>query len=99
MVNNTLFAGDVSLETLTARLWRVCHLLNIIISKGFNELEVMPVPVLVTTEGGQPSMTEYKGISITSLDNLNDLITKKLKFKVPREEAEGFAVYLKQRYM
>ena len=98
VVNNTLFAGDNSLESLTSRLWRVCHLLNIIIRKGFNELEVMPVPVLVVPEAGQVSMTEFNGIAVTTLDNLNTII-KKLKFKVPAQEAEGFAVYLKQRYM
>jgi hypothetical protein len=73
--------------------------LNIIIRKGFNELEVMPVPVLVVPDTDRVSMTEFNGIAISTLDNLNNLITKKLKFKVPKDEAEGFAVYLKQRYM
>lgn len=97
--NNTLFAGDNSLETLTARVWRVCHLVNIIINKGFDGLDIMPVPVLVVPDAYKVAMKEFNGIAITTVSDLNNLLNKKLKFKINKEHAEGFAVYLKQRYM
>jgi len=97
--NNTLFAGDNSLETITARVWRVCHLVNIIISKSFDGLDIMPVPVLVVPDAYKVSMKEFNGIAITTMSDLNNLLTKKLKFKINKEHAEGFAVYMKQRYM
>lgn len=97
--NNNLFAGDISLETLTTRVWRVCHLINIIIRKSFDEMEVMPVPILVAPDSYNVSIKEFNDISITTVSDLNNLITKKLKFKINKEHAEGFAVYLKQKYM
>lgn len=97
--NKNLFAGDTSLETITGRLWRVSHLLNIIIRTGFNGLEVMPVPILVAPDEYKVAINEFNGIAITNLNDLKSLITNKLRFKIQKEQAEGFAVYLKERYM
>lgn len=97
--NKTLFAGDNSLETITSRMWRVCHLLNIIINKGFDGLEIMPVPILVVPDAYKVAINDFNGIAITTLGDLNNLIANKLKFSIQKDHAEGFAVYLKERYM
>lgn len=97
--NNTLYAGDNSLETITAGVWRVCHLVNIIIDKGFDGLDIMPVPVLVVPDGYKVAIKEFNGIAVTTISDLNDLLTGKLKFRINKEHAEGFAVYIKQGYM
>ncbi|HOP29517.1 MAG TPA: hypothetical protein P5120_07575 [Spirochaetota bacterium] len=96
---NTLYAGDYSLEKATAGLWRVCHLINILIRKGFNNLEIMPKPVLILPESGKPALTEFDGITIAGIDDLNNIITKKIKFKIEKETADGFAYFIKGRYI
>ena len=99
IVNETLFAGDRSLETLTARVWRLCHLINIIIKKGFKDAEIMPKPVLVVPDAQQVAIGEFNEIAITDLKGLKKLLSGKLRFEVDRDLAEGFALFMKQRYM
>ncbi len=99
IINETLFAGESSLETLTSRVWRLCHLINIIIKKGFNGIDIMPKPVLVVPDSEKIAISEFNDIAITDLNGLNDLLTKKMKFKVDKDHAEGFALFMKQRYM
>ncbi|WP_410268638.1 nuclease-related domain-containing protein [Desulfosalsimonas sp.] len=99
ILSNALFAGENSLEALTDRTWRLCHLINIIIRKGFKGLEIMPVPILVVPDTHAGAMTEFNGIAITTIEDLNDTIDGKLAFPIDREHAEGFAFYMKKMYM
>lgn len=94
-----LYAGDTSLEAIVSRLWRLCHLINIVIKKGFDNLEVMPRPVLVLPDCARSSLAEFNEITIAGVDELNDIITKKIKFRVEKEKAEGFALFMKERYL
>lgn len=99
VANGALYSDDQSLESVTSSLWRVCHLINIIIRKGFNDLEIMPKPVLVLPQESKSSMKDFDGIAVTGIDELNGLITNKIRFNIDREHAEGFAVFIKQRYL
>ena len=99
VVSGALFAGGNSLEALTDRTWRLCHLINIIIRKGFKGLEIMPVPILVVSDVHAGAMTEFNGIAITTIEDLNDTISGRLAFPIDREHAEGFAFYMKKMYM
>lgn len=97
--NNTLFAGENSLETLTARLWRLSHLVNLITKKGFDGAEIMPKPVLVLPDESKSPIKEFDGIRIAGIDELNNVIGKDLKFKIDKDLAEGFALFIKERYI
>ncbi len=99
VANGALYSDDQSLESVTSSLWRVCHLINIIIRKGFNNLEIMPKPVLVLPQESKSSMKDFEGIAIAGIDELNGLITNRIRFNIDREHAEGFAVFIKQRYL
>ena len=95
--NKTLFAGRDSLETLTGAVWRVCHLLNIIISKGF-QLKVMPQPILVHDGEGAPDVKRFDGIEIVSIHQLNTAITSQKESSLEDRQAASIATYLVQRY-
>jgi hypothetical protein len=97
--NNTLFAGENSLETLTGRLWRLSHLVNLITKKGFDGAEIMPKPVLVLPDESKSPINEFDGIRIAGIDELNNVIGKDLKFKIDKDLAEGFALFIKERYI
>lgn len=97
--DNTLFIGEKSLETLTGRLWRLSHLVNLITKKGFDGAEIMPKPVLVLTDELKSDIKEFDGIRISGIGELNDLITKSLKFKIDKDLAEGLALFFKERYI
>lgn len=99
VANGALYSDDQSLESITSSLWRVCHLINIIIRKGFNNLEIMPKPVLVLPESSKSAMKDFNGIAVAGIDELNGLITNRIRFNIDREHAEGFAVFIKQRYL
>jgi hypothetical protein len=99
VANGALYSGDQSLDSVTSSLWRVCHLINIIIRKGFNNLEIMPKPVLVLPEESKSKMKDFNGIAVAGIDELNGLITSRIRFSIEREHAEGFAVFIKQRYL
>ncbi len=97
--DNTLYAGEKSLETLTGRLWRLSHLVNLITKKGFNGAEIMPKPVIVLPDRSNSSIKEFNGIRIAGINELNDVICEKLKFGVDQDLAESFAYFMKERYM
>ena len=90
-----LFAGERTLEVLTGNLWRVCHLVNIVLRKGY-QVDVMPHPVLVAERS---EIADYDGIAIRSPEGLADHIRAETDGTVlEREIVEGFAYYVKERY-
>jgi len=99
ITGNTLFAGDKSLETLTGTLWRLSHLVNLITKKGFNGDEIMPKPVIVLPDESKASIKEFNGIRIAGIEELNDVIKGKLRFDIDQDLAEGFAFFIKERYV
>jgi hypothetical protein len=95
--DKSLYAGDESLDTLTGNVWRVCHLINIVIEKGFQK-KIMPKPVLVDPGAGPVAVKSFDGITITTLDRLNEFIEKQEGKQISQELVERFAFYIKKRY-
>ncbi len=98
IIDGVLHAGETSLETLTGRIWRISHMINIIVKKGFGGAEIMPQPVLVLPDVSRSPVKEFNGIRITGIDELNSEITGRMKMKIDKPLAEGFAFFIKQRY-
>ena len=97
--DNTLFAGEKSLETLTGRLWRLSHLVNLITKKGFGGAEIMPQPVIVLPDQPVSTIKKFNGIRIAGINELNSVIKEKLKFNIEQDLAESFAFFMRERYM
>ncbi|MBN2180041.1 MAG: hypothetical protein JW743_11510 [Deltaproteobacteria bacterium] len=95
--DKSLYAGGELLDKLTGNVWRVCHLINIVIDKGFKE-KIMPKPVLVVPEAGSVAVKNFEGITITTLDKLNEFIETQKDSKISQELVERFAFYIKKRY-
>jgi hypothetical protein len=95
--DKSLCAGGELLDKLTGNVWRVCHLINIVIDKGFKE-KIMPKPVLVVPEAGSVAVKNFEGITITTLEKLNEFIETQKDSKISQELVERFAFYIKKRY-
>lgn len=96
-VDGTLCSGERPLDTLTAGLWRSCHLVAIMMKKSFH-IEIMPRPVIVTAPGTRAPFSEFDGIIITAPGSLHGLLASS-GAKIQREIVESFAYYLKGRYI
>ncbi|WP_027371232.1 NERD domain-containing protein [Desulfovermiculus halophilus] len=96
--NNVLFAGRESLEDLAGRMWRICHLVNIIVHKGF-QLQIMPQPILVCAAGRTPEIGTFDGIRILPLDALNREICSAKQETMRPEETASIAGYIARRYV
>lgn len=95
--DKSLYAGDELLDKLTGNVWRVCHLINIVIDKGFQE-KIMPKPVLVAPEAGSVAVKTFEGITVTTLDRLNKFIEAQNDDEIGQDLVESFAFYIKKRY-
>lgn len=95
--NNVLFAGDSPLDKTTGDIWRVCHLVNIVIKKGF-QTEVMPKPILVSPGTHSPAVAHYDGITIIPLRKLNETVERQEGQAIKEELVHSFAYYMKKRY-
>lgn len=94
---NSLYAGEEPLDKVTGNIWRVCHLINIVIRKGFNE-EVMPKPLLVCPQAASVDVGTFDGIAVTTLDRMNAFIESRKGELIPQKLVESFAYYIKKRY-
>ncbi|PIE72646.1 MAG: hypothetical protein CSA20_06760 [Deltaproteobacteria bacterium] len=92
-----LMAEKDSLQKQTGNLWRVCHLINILLKKGYNA-EIMPKPILVTMNETHPDVQLFDGISLVGLESLRDEIESTDPAVIPLEQIQGFAAYLEERY-
>lgn len=93
-----LYAGEYSFEKTTAHMWRVCHMINILMQKAF-KYEIMPVPVLLTLSGETPAIKNFDDIVITTA---GDLLHDVLSSSVMRYEPDvitAFASFIKHRYI
>jgi len=95
--NNVLFAGERPLDKTTGDIWRVCHLVNIVIKKGF-KTEVMPRPILISPGSQTPSVTQYDGITILPLRKLNETVERQKGQDIKEKLVHSFAYYIKKRY-
>jgi hypothetical protein len=95
--DKSLYAGDELLDKLTGNLWRVCHLINIVIDKGFQK-KIMPRPVLVAPGAGSVAVKSFEGITILTLNRLNEFIDTQKDEGISQELVERFAFYIKKRY-
>ncbi len=96
-VEGVLCCGGRPLDTLTAGLWRSCHLVSIMAEKAFH-VEIMPRPVIVTAPGTRAPFSEFDGIIIAATGSLHELPASS-GAKIKREIVESFAYYLKGRYI
>lgn len=95
--SDVLFAGDRPLETLTGNIWRVCHLINIILKKWF-KTDYMPQPVLVAFGNIPTTITNYDSMAIVAPTGLNTFIAKS-SGELEAETAYGFANFVRDRYV
>jgi hypothetical protein len=95
--DNILFQNGRTMETLTGNLWRLCHLINIVLKKGY-QVDVMPHPVLVIPDTEHLEVNNHEGISIVTPSGLTQLIGETRKEILRPEIAQGFAFYVKERY-
>ncbi len=105
VADGVLMTGEDSLEKATGDLWRRCHLINLVIKKGYS-LELMPKPILVLA--GRQTEEAQKQEEIENFDGIAIVPPKKLiqalqamtmKEEMSFEKIQGFAAYLEQRYI
>ncbi|WP_419176139.1 hypothetical protein [Desulfosediminicola sp.] len=93
----TLMAGDESLAKCTGNLWRVSHLVNLLIKKGYST-EIMPKPILVPTHSDSLQEALFDGISIVKPEGLALLVETLATEEIRPDLIHGFTAYLYQRY-
>jgi len=95
--NGVLMAGTDSLENVTSRLWRACHLVNLVVKKGYQK-DLMPSPILVATENRTPEVNEFDSIQIITPGQLPAALEKQGEGDLPPDMVFGFTDYLVKRY-
>jgi hypothetical protein len=90
--------GEHSLEKEVALLWRTCHFLGILMKKTY-QVDVLPHPVLVSSDTGAFIMDNCAEITITSCESIPSVITRASGPPLPEGAAENFAYFIKTRYM
>ncbi|BCS95615.1 hypothetical protein DSLASN_12470 [Desulfoluna limicola] len=95
--NSILHAGGASLDSLCTNTWRICHLLNIVIRKGWSE-EVMPSPVIVPHAGHPTQLTTVDGMDVINAEHLAAHIEKGREETIGEELVESVAAYILKRY-
>ncbi|MGD9948213.1 MAG: hypothetical protein AB7U29_06990 [Desulfobulbus sp.] len=93
-----LVAGHQSLQRQTGNLWRTCHLLNLVIHKGY-EQELMPRPVLVATYAETVAFSEHGGIALVTPDSLLQVLQSSDGEDVPLSLVQGMGAYVRERYL
>ncbi len=94
---NRLYSGDKTLESATSNIWRVCHLINIVIRKTF-KAELMPTPVFLVSEL-ESNIESFDGISIMDLSQFHHLFESLNAGSVDSKILESFAALIKSRYL
>lgn len=96
--DDILYAGKRPLMKKTATLWRISHLIHIIINKGY-QTEIMPQPMIVIPNAESVAVDEFDGISIVTADDLYRHITSPSEVTpIETEMMEGFVRYIKEKY-
>lgn len=92
-----LYTGKRPLMKKTSTLWRISHLINIVIQKSY-KTEIMPQPVLVAPNAESTGISEYDGLAIVTTADLNALIAASPDNALDMALVEGFARYIKEKY-
>jgi hypothetical protein len=96
--NNILYAGTRPLMKKTATLWRISHLIHMIIKKGY-QTEIMPQPILVVSNSDSETVHEFDGIAIMTPNDLCRHITFPTGgSSIDMVIVKGFAHYIKEKY-
>ncbi len=95
--NKELFDGNSPLITVSNTLWRVCHLIHIVLKKGF-KIECMPMPLIVAMDSKKLALTDYNGIKIVPLTELSGLIASHPAGGLSLEMVHCIAVMIKNKY-
>ncbi|WP_300670016.1 nuclease-related domain-containing protein [Desulfoluna sp.] len=95
--NNILHAGPHSLDSLCTSTWRICHLLNIVIRKGWAE-DVMPIPVMVPQTDHPTRMKAVNDMKFIESRDLVSYIEKGRKESISAELVDSIAAYILKRY-
>nr|WP_321464488.1 hypothetical protein [uncultured Desulfobulbus sp.] len=93
-----LMAGSHSLHRQTGSLWRICHLLNLVIHKGYKQ-EYLPKPVMVATHAESVAIGEYDGIAIVLPKELLELLEDSSGGEVSPALVQGMGAYVQKRYL
>nr|WP_303649951.1 nuclease-related domain-containing protein [Desulfobotulus pelophilus] len=99
ITNGRLLAGSKNLDRMASRVWQVSHMINKIVMKGYEDCDVMPVPVLVATDSVTICVREFNGIAVLPICALKDFIVGTTTNAMDKSFAESFAFYIKKRYM
>ncbi len=95
--NKELFDGNRPLITVSNTLWRICHLIQIVLKKGF-KIECMPLPLIVAMDSEKLALTDYNGIKIVPLTELSGLIASHPANGLSLEMVHCIAVMIKNKY-
>lgn len=95
--DNHLYAGTDLLDSLCTSTWRVCHLLNIVIRKGWSQ-EVMPIPVIIPHDKYPCRVNAVDGIALVGVNHLAPFIESDSKKTLPDELVDSIAAYILKRY-
>lgn len=96
--DGVLMAGGTSLAKLTGNLWRISHLVNLVVKKGYG-VEIVPKPILVATCGNTIEVDEFEGISVVKAEELALTVEQHATMDIPSDLVRGFTAYLEQRYI
>jgi len=94
---NILHAGPSSLDSLCTSTWRVCHLLNIVIRKGWSQ-EVMPEPLIVPHAQYPSPINAVDGIMLVETKTIAPFIESGRKEILSEELVDSIAAYILKRY-
>ncbi len=93
-----ILSGGKSLARLTGNLWRISHLTNIVIKKGYN-VETIPQPILVASHSTRIEQKEFDGIPVVRPEELAVVVRQLSTTDIPSHVVQGFAQYLFHRYL
>lgn len=97
MDKTVLHAGEAPLDSLCSNTWRISHLLNIVIRKGWSE-EVMPFPVIVPHRDHLSPMKTVDGMAIVAPRRLALHIEKDREEILSSELVDSISAYILKRY-
>lgn len=80
----------------TAKLWQRCHMIRMLIQKGYGK-EVMPVPMLALQDAGP---FEHNDVTVLCPEHIPSFIGQPShRLELSPEEIRGFSTFLAQRYL
>lgn len=94
--DGVLFAGDEPLEVLTAKTWRSCHLISILLKKWF-KVEHLPQPILLAEREQIGNCREFDGIQIMEVGEAASRLAQSPD-TLDNNTVMALAKFVKERY-